>query len=59
MSARGQRLAAGWFLGAVFFAFVAFAWLRGLGRFLIPALLLAAFGYGVMRVVRKIREPLP
>jgi len=59
VSARGQRLAAGWFLGAVFFAFVVFAWLRGLGRFLIPALLLAALGYGAMRVVRKIREPLP
>ena len=37
MSARGQRLAAGWFLGAVFFAFVAFAWLRGLD-YLSPAL---------------------
>jgi hypothetical protein len=59
VSGRGQRLAAGWFLGAVFAAFVVFAWLRGLGRFLIPALLLAACGYGVMRVVRKIREPLP
>ena len=59
MSARGQRLAAGWFLGAVFFAFVLFAWLRGLGRFLIPVLLLAAFGYGIRAVIRKIREPLP
>lgn len=60
MTARsGQRLAAGWFLGFVFVAFVVFAWLRGAGRLLIPLLLIGAVGYGIARFLRKVREPLP
>ncbi len=54
---RPQRLAAGYFLGCVFFAFVVFAWLRGAGRLMIPLLLAGLVGYGIVRFVRKVREP--
>lgn len=53
------RLAAGYFLGLAVVALVIFLWLRGAGRLLIPMLLLVAVGYGVVRIGRKIREPLP
>jgi len=33
-------------------------WLRGMGRLLIPALLLGLVGYGVYRFVQLVRAPL-
>ncbi len=54
-----QRMAAGYFLGFLFIAFLVFAWMRGAGRFLIPLLLIGLVGYAVVRFVRKVREPLP
>jgi hypothetical protein len=52
-------MAAAWFLGAMLTVFVVFAWLRGLGRIVIPLLVLGAIGYAVARFLRKVREPLP
>ncbi len=56
---QAQRVAAAWLLGVLLVAFVGFAWLRGAGRVAIPLLLIALGGYAVVRVVRKVREPLP
>lgn len=56
---QAQRIAAAWFLGLLFVAFVVFATMRGAGRVAIPLLLAVLAGYAVVRFVRKIREPLP
>ncbi|MBM4063196.1 MAG: hypothetical protein FJ265_19180 [Planctomycetes bacterium] len=53
------RLAAGYFLGFVFLALAVALWLRGLGRLLLPLLLVGGVAYVVVRVVRAIRAPLP
>lgn len=53
------RLAAGYFLGFVFFALAVALWLRGLGRLLLPLLLVGGVAYVVVRVVRAIRAPVP
>ncbi|MEO6596617.1 MAG: hypothetical protein ABIP94_17860 [Planctomycetota bacterium] len=55
----GQSLAASYFLGFCFVAFCVALWLRGAGRFLLPALVIGGIGWVVVRVVRKVREPLP
>ncbi len=52
-----QRLAAGWFLGAILCAAAVFACLRGAGRFVLPLVLLALLGYGVRQFVRALRAP--
>ena len=54
-----QRIGASWFLGFVAAALLVVLWARGAGRLIVPALLLFAVGYGVHRLVQKIREPLP
>jgi hypothetical protein len=54
-----QRVAAAWLLGVLFLAFTVFAAMRGAGRVAIPLLLAVLAGYAVVRVVRKVREPLP
>jgi hypothetical protein len=56
---QAQRIAAAWFLGVLFVAFVVFATLRGAGRVAIPLLLAVLAGYAVVRFLRKVREPLP
>lgn len=55
---RPQALGSAYFLAFVFFAFAMVLWLRGLGRLLLPAGLIALVGYGVYRFVQKVREPL-
>ncbi len=54
-----QRVAAAWFLGFAGVALVVFLWLRGAGRAIVPLLLVGAVAWIVVRVARKIREPLP
>lgn len=56
-AARSSRLGSAWFLGAVFCAFLVFAWLRGAGRLLIPLLLLGGLAWFVHRLVRAVRAP--
>lgn len=54
-----RRIAAAWFLGAVFAALFVFAWLRGAGRVVLPLLLVAAIATVVVRAVRAVMRPLP
>ena len=54
----GRSLGSAYFLGFVFAAFAVLLWLRGMGRLLIPALLLGLVGYGVYRFVQLVRAPL-
>ncbi|HEX5054221.1 MAG TPA: hypothetical protein VFZ65_20755 [Planctomycetota bacterium] len=54
-----QRLAASYFLGTCFVAFVVVLWLRGAGRIVLPLVSIGGAAWVVMRVVRKVREPLP
>jgi hypothetical protein len=53
-----SSLASGYFLGFIFFLLAMLLWLRGMGRLLLPAALLGLIGYGVHRIIKKIREPL-
>lgn len=55
--ATGGRLASGYFLGAFAVAVCALLWLRGLGRMMIPLLLIVAVVYGLRRFIRLLREP--
>lgn len=54
-----QRIAAAWFLGAMFVVLLVVAWLRGAGRFVLPLLLAALVGVLVVRIVRAVLRPLP
>lgn len=56
-SPRGQTLGSSYFLGAVFVAFVVLLWLRGLGRLIVPALLVGGVAFGVYRFVKLVRAP--
>jgi hypothetical protein len=60
--ARGGRQGAGlgsaYFLGFAFAAFAVLLWLRGMGRLLVPALLIGLVVYGVYRFVQLVRAPL-
>ena len=47
-----------YFLGFVFFLVALLLWLRGMGRIVLPALLLGLAGYGLYRFVKMVREPL-
>lgn len=58
MTDRNSRLASGYFLGFFFFLLALLLWLRGMGRIILPAALLAMIGYGVYRFVKMVREPL-
>ena len=58
MTAQRFSLASGYFLGFFFFLLAMLLWLRGMGRLLLPAALLGLIGYGVNRIIKKIREPL-
>ncbi len=50
---RGQRLAAGYVLGALFVALLILLWTRGAGRFVLPLLLLGGAALLVRRLIRK------
>ena len=52
-----RSLASAYFLGAVFVAVVMVLWLRGLGRLVVPALLVGVVVYGVYRFLRLLRAP--
>lgn len=52
-----RKLGSAYFLGFFVFALMVLLWMRGLGRLLIPVLLIGAALYGVSRVIRKVREP--
>lgn len=56
---RAQRMGATYFIGFLVAAAAVFLWLRGAGRFLIPLLLVGAVVWVLVRVAKKIREPLP
>ena len=55
---RPQSLAAGYVLGFLFFGLAMLLWLRGLGRLILPALLIGLMAYGIYRFVQKVREPI-
>jgi hypothetical protein len=57
--ARSQKVAAGYVLGIVLIGIVVAAWLRGVARFVVPALLIALGAWFLARFLRKVREPLP
>jgi hypothetical protein len=54
---RRGSIAAIYVLGIVFVGLVIALWLRGLGRVLIPVLLLGAVAYGLHRLVKAIKAP--
>lgn len=58
-ASRPQRIAAGYVLGIVLAGIVFAAWLRGVARFVVPALLVALGAWFLARFLRKVREPLP
>jgi hypothetical protein len=58
VSQQRHKLASGYFLAFFFFLFAMLLWLRGMGKLLLPAALLAVIGYGAHRIIKKIREPL-
>lgn len=53
-----QSLAAGYVLGFLFFGLAMLLWLRGLGRLILPALIIGAIAYGIHRFIQKVREPI-
>jgi hypothetical protein len=53
----GRALGSAYFLGAVFVGFVVLLWLRGLGRLMVPALLIGGVVFGVYRFVKLVRAP--
>ncbi|MCK5944936.1 MAG: hypothetical protein KAI24_23310 [Planctomycetes bacterium] len=53
----GRRLGSAYFLGIVFAAFAILLWLRGMGRLLIPAILIGLVCYGIYRFVQLVRAP--
>jgi hypothetical protein len=53
-----DQLGSGYFLAFCFFLLAMLLWLRGMGRLLLPAAMLALVGYGAHRIIKKIREPL-
>lgn len=57
MSDQRPKLASAYFLAFIFFLLAVLLWLRGMGRLLLPAALLAVVGYGAYRIIKKIREP--
>jgi hypothetical protein len=56
-ASRPQRRAAQWFLTFFVVGFVALAWLRGMGRVVLPLLALGALAFVVARVTRALRAP--
>ena len=56
-ASRPQRRAAQWFLTFFVVAFVGLAWLRGMGRVVLPLLALGALAFVVSRVLRALRAP--
>ena len=54
---RPQRRAAQWFLTFFVVAFVVLAWLRGMGRVVLPLVALGALAFVVSRVLRALRAP--
>lgn len=58
MTDQSAKLGSAYFLGFAFFLLAVLLWLRGMGRILLPAALLALVGYGAHRIIKKIREPI-
>lgn len=62
MSAKAEdtsgKLGSAYFLGFAFFLLAVLLWLRGMGRILLPAAMLALVGYGIHRFIKKVREPI-
>lgn len=54
-----QRLAAGYFLAFGLAALLFVAWLRGVGRIVLPLLLVVLLVVVVVRVLRAVMRPLP
>lgn len=57
MSGQQSKLGSAYFLAFAFFLLAGLLWLRGMGRLILPATLLAVVGYGGYRIIQKIREP--
>jgi len=53
----GGSIGSAYFLGVVFVGFVILLWMRGLGRLLIPLLLIGGLAYALYRFVKLIRAP--
>ena len=53
----GRSLGSAYFLGVVAVAFVILLWMRGLGRFLVPLLVIGGVVYAVYRFVKLVRAP--
>lgn len=49
---RANKLGSAYFLAFAFFAFAMLLWLRGMGRILLPALLIGLLGYAIYRIFR-------
>ena len=58
-SVRPQKLAASYFLGIFLVALAVALWMRGLGRFLLPIVIVVIVLALLGRVVKAIRAPLP
>lgn len=53
----GRSLGSAYFLGVVAVGFVILLWMRGLGRFLVPVLVIGGVVYAVYRFVKLVRAP--
>lgn len=53
----GRSLGSAYFLGVVAVGFVILLWMRGLGRFLVPLLVIGGAVYAVYRFVKLVRAP--
>jgi len=52
-----QRMAATWFLGLLIVAVIIFAWMRGLGRIVVPLLAIGGAVLVLSRAVKALRAP--
>lgn len=52
-----RSIGSAYFLGVVFVGFLILLWMRGLGRLMIPLLLIGAVCYALYRFVKLIRAP--
>jgi hypothetical protein len=52
-----RRMAAAWFLGLLTVAVVVFAWMRGMGRVVVPLLAIVGVVLVLSRAVKALRAP--
>lgn len=52
-----RRVAAAWFLGLLAVAVVVFAWMRGMGRVVVPLLAIGGVALVLSRAVKALRAP--